>query len=58
MRDILRKSAAHMPADLVNELLNHNDKGVIGICARWHMFEEKRESVMAIETAVLLLMPD
>jgi hypothetical protein len=25
--------------------------------ARWHMFEEKREAVMAIESAVLPLMP-
>jgi hypothetical protein len=24
---------------------------------RWHMFEEKREAVMAIEAAVLPLMP-
>jgi hypothetical protein len=33
-------------------LLNHNDKGVTGIYARWHMFEEKREVVLAIEAAV------
>jgi hypothetical protein len=26
-----------------------------GIYARWHMFEEKREAVMAIEAAVLPL---
>jgi hypothetical protein len=26
--------------------------------ARWHMFEEKREAVLAIETAVLPLMPE
>jgi hypothetical protein len=32
--------------------LNQNDKGVTGIYARWHMFEEKREAVLAIETAV------
>jgi hypothetical protein len=37
--------------------LNHNDKGVTGIYARWHMFEEKRETVIAIEAAVLPLMP-
>jgi hypothetical protein len=29
---------------------------VTGIYARWHMFEEKREAVMAIEAAVLPLM--
>jgi hypothetical protein len=39
-------------------LLNHNDKGVTGIYARWHMFEEKREAVIAIEAAVLPLMPE
>jgi hypothetical protein len=42
--------------DFVKALLNHNDKGVTGIHARWHMFEEKREAVMAIEAAVLPLM--
>jgi hypothetical protein len=26
---------------------------VTGIYARWHMFEEKREAVMAIEAAAL-----
>jgi hypothetical protein len=29
---------------------------VTGIYARWHMFEEKREAVLAIEAAVLPLM--
>jgi hypothetical protein len=29
----------------------------MGIYARWHMFEEKREAVMAIEAAVMTLMP-
>jgi hypothetical protein len=29
---------------------------VTGIYARWHMFEEKREAVIAIEAAVLPLM--
>ena len=29
---------------------------MIGIYARWHMFEEKREAVIAIEAAVLPLM--
>jgi hypothetical protein len=28
-----------------------------GAYARWHMFEEKREAVIAIEAAVLPLMP-
>jgi hypothetical protein len=31
---------------------------VTGIYARWHMFEEKREAVMAIEAAVLPLILD
>jgi integrase len=44
--------AARLPVDFVKALLNHNDKGVTGIYARWHMFEEKREAVLAIETAV------
>jgi integrase len=35
-----------------------NDKGVTGIYARWHMFEEKREAVIAIEAAVLPLVPE
>jgi hypothetical protein len=41
---------------LVKAPLNHNDKGVTAIYARWHMFEEKREAAMAIEAAVLPLM--
>ena len=49
--------AARLPVDFIKALLNHNDKGVTGIYARWHMFEEKREAVMAIEAAVLPLMP-
>jgi integrase len=49
--------AARLPIDFVKALLNHNDKGVTGVYARWHMFEEKREAVMAIEAAVLPLMP-
>jgi Phage integrase family len=49
--------AARLPVDFVKALLNHNDKGVTGVYARWHMFEEKREAVMAIESAVLPLMP-
>jgi len=49
--------AARLPVDFVKALLNHNDKGVTGIYARWHMFEEKREAVLAIEAAVLPLMP-
>jgi integrase len=49
--------AARLPVDFVKALLNHNDKGVTGIYARWHMFEEKREAVMAIEAVVGLLLP-
>jgi hypothetical protein len=45
--------AARLPVDFVKALLNHNDKGVTGIYARWHMFEEKREAVMAIEAAAV-----
>jgi integrase len=41
--------AARLPVDFVKALLNHNDKGVTGIYARHHMFEEKREAIMAIE---------
>ena len=43
--------AARLPIDFVKALLNHNDKGVTGVYARWHMFEEKREAVNAIEVA-------
>ena len=49
--------AARLPVDFVKALLNHNDKGVTGIYARHHMFEEKREAVMAIEAAVLPMLP-
>jgi integrase len=49
--------AARLPVDFVKALLNHNDKGVTGIYARRHMFEKKREAIMAIEAAVLPLMP-
>ena len=49
--------AARLPVDFVKAFLNHTDKGVTGIYARWHTFEEKREAVMAIEAAVLPLMP-
>ncbi len=44
--------AARLPVDFVKALLNHNDNGVTGIYARWHMFEEKREAVFAIEAQV------
>jgi hypothetical protein len=37
--------------------LNHQDGDVTAIYARWHMFDEKREAVLAVETAVLPLMP-
>ena len=45
--------SVRIPTDFVKALLNHNDKGVTGIYARWHMFDEKREAVMAIEAAVM-----
>jgi hypothetical protein len=48
--------AACLPVDFVKARLNHNNKGVRGSYARWHMFEEKREAVMAIEATVLPLM--
>jgi integrase len=46
-----------IPTDFVKALLNHNDKAVTGIYARWYMFPEKLETVLAIETAVSPLMP-
>lgn len=44
----LRRTAATLaqaarPVDFVKALLNHNNKGVTGVYARHHMFEEKRE---------------
>jgi integrase len=36
--------AARLPVDFVKALRNHNDKGVTGVYARWHMFEEKYEA--------------
>jgi integrase len=45
--------AARLQIDFVKALLNHNDKGVTGIYARWHTFDEKREAVLAIEAATL-----
>jgi hypothetical protein len=44
--------AARLPIDFVKALLNHHDKGVTGVCARWHMFEEKREAVNAINAKI------
>jgi hypothetical protein len=41
----------------VKALLNHSDGDVTAIYASWNMFEEKREAVMAIEAAMLPLMP-
>jgi hypothetical protein len=41
----------------VKALLNHRDDDVTASYAHWHMFEEKREAMTAIETAVLPLMP-
>jgi hypothetical protein len=46
------RRAARLPVDFVTALLNQNDKGVTGVYACWHMFEEKREAVLAIESAV------
>lgn len=43
--------AARLPVDFVKALLNHNDKGVTGVYARHHMFEEKRDAVLAVEAA-------
>jgi integrase len=59
----LRRTAAtlaqslRVPRDYVKALLNHKDGDVTAIYARWHMFEEKREAAMAIEAALLPLMP-
>ena len=44
--------AARLPIDFVKALLNHNVKGVTGVYARWHMFEEKREAVNAINSKI------
>jgi integrase len=58
----LRRTAAtlaqslRVPKDYVKALLNHNDGDVTSIYARWHMFDEKREAVVAIETALLPLL--
>jgi integrase len=59
----LRRTAAtlaqslRVPRDYVKALLNHRDGDVTAIYARWHMFDEKREAVLAVERAVLPLMP-
>ena len=34
--------AARLPVDFVKALLTHNDKGVTGIYARWHIRREAR----------------
>jgi integrase len=58
----LRRTAAtlaqslRVPRDYVKALLNHKDGDVTAIYARWHMFEEKREVALAIESALLPLM--
>jgi integrase len=58
----LRRTAATMaqsqriPRDYVKALLNHKDGDVTSIYARWHMFDEKREAMLAIEAALLPLM--
>jgi hypothetical protein len=46
-----------VPRDYVKALLDHSDGDVTAIYARWHMFDEKREAVVAIGRAVLPLMP-
>jgi hypothetical protein len=33
--------AARLPVDFVKALLNHNDKGVTGVYARWHIIRRK-----------------
>ena len=59
----LRRTAAtlaqslRIPRDYVKALLNHSDGDVTAIYARWHMFDEKHEAAVAIEAAVLPLMP-
>jgi hypothetical protein len=45
--------SARMPTDFVKASLNHNDKRVTDLYAWWRMFEEKLETVRAIETAAL-----
>jgi integrase len=54
----LRRTAAtlaqslRIQRDYVKALLNHKDDDVTAIYARWHMFDEKREAALAIETAL------
>jgi hypothetical protein len=45
-----------VPKDHVKALLNHCDGDVTSIYARWHMFPEKLEAILAIEAAVVPLM--
>jgi integrase len=47
--------AARLPVDFVKALLNHNDKGVTDIYARWHMFEEKREAIWRLKRRLPLM---
>jgi integrase len=60
----LRRTAAtlaqslRIQRDYVKTLLNHKDQDVTSIYARRHIFEEKREAVMAIEAAVLPFIPE
>jgi hypothetical protein len=49
--------AARLPVDFVKALLNHNDKGVTGVYARWHMFEEKREGPTNLLLSIRVLSP-
>jgi hypothetical protein len=52
-----RRPASPFLATHKNICRRASDEGVTGVYARWHMFEEKREAVIAIEAAVLPLMP-
>jgi integrase len=59
--DLRRTSATiaqsvRTPVDHVKALLNHHDKGVTGVYARWHYFEEKLAAVLGIESVVSPLM--
>jgi integrase len=58
----LRRTAAtlaqsmRIPRDYVKALLNHKDGDVTAVYARWHMFDEKLEAAIAIESALSPLM--
>jgi hypothetical protein len=52
---LLRETGISAPLQVSRSLYRNEARGGY---ARWHMFEEKREAVMAIEAAVLLLMQE